>query len=126
MKVVGLEEFKKLTRKPRFAIKLYLDKKYWIPDMLELLDLIAEWKKKRVEYVKDRFDCEDFARAFKCFMTENGINSVGYVIDWLSRHSYNLVVSDEVYIFEPQTSELVMLSKRKIKYYSLFMPLILY
>lgn len=127
MKVVCLSEFKRITKKPRLAVKLYLDRKYWIPDTLELPDLIAEWKEKKRTYVKDRFDCEDFARAFKCFMAENGVNSVGYVLDWLSKHIYNLVViSGEVYIFEPQTAELISMYDRSFRYYSLFLPLVLY
>lgn len=58
-------------------------------------------------YVKDRYDCEDFAMWFKEFIAaEFGLNGVhaciGRVFGGI-RHGFNLIFSDQGYLYcEPQ------------------------
>lgn len=67
------------------------------------------------KYQRDYFDCDDFSFSFKAHMNlKHHWNAVGLVIDYKSKHSYNLIVwPDESYsLFEPQSDELFSYKER--------------
>ena len=70
-----------------------LDKKFWATDKDTLRTVVekALSVQHRV-YVPERFDCDDFATVFKGRLSELGITSVGFVLDYSSSHAYNAVV----------------------------------
>ena len=126
-------EFAKVVGKRiRFSLKVYLDNKYYVPDEELMLHIVNDWVEKKRDYVAERYDCEDFARSFKCYVVEEyGVNSIGYVLDWFSRHGYNVVVykSGEefnVKLFEPQSGKLMRVEDRSKRLYSMFLSLVLF
>jgi len=83
-----------------------LDTKYWTCTRLDF-DVIIKWDwtdKKR--YVKERYDCDNFAFSFKARMDRKfHLNNVGLVVDYSGGHAYNCVVfsNGTVELFEPQS-----------------------
>ena len=85
----------------------------------DTLNLTKKWH-------RDVFDCDDFAIVFKAHVSEfYEINSVGIALGkiydaktnkFISYHAYNLIVAKngniELYVYEPQTDELVKAEKR--------------
>jgi len=75
---------------------------------------------------RDVFDCDDFAIVFKAHVSEfYEINSVGIALgkiydaktdEYIGYHAYNIIVAKnggiELYVYEPQTDELVKAEKR--------------
>jgi len=56
-------------------------------------------------YIAEKFDCEDFAFAFKGrFSTIWEVNCVGMVVDWSCSHAYNVAVlaTGDAILYEPQ------------------------
>ena len=61
-------------------------------------------------YRPERFDCENFAAAFRTLVAFiGGVNTVGVVYDWSAGHAYNVIVDSrgEVQFYEPQSDEVV-------------------
>jgi len=61
-------------------------------------------------YRPERFDCENFAAAFRTLAAFiAGTNTVGVVYDWSAGHAYNVIVDAEgsVQFYEPQSDEIV-------------------
>jgi len=89
--------------------RLPLDGKYRLTDKNTFLDIIAwDWVDSW-EWVKDVFDCENHAIAFKAHVDRYfGLNQVGIVIDYQAGHAYNLVIfpDGKVMLFEPQSDQL--------------------
>ena len=87
-----------------------LDDEYNIVDLDTFNAILKASRTNRFHYEKF-FDCDKFSRLFQaeCFTLE--LNSVGMVIDWGARHSYNLVpyYKDnnelEFVIIEPQADQ---------------------
>ncbi|MCD6148176.1 lectin MOA-related protein [bacterium] len=85
----------------------------------DTLNLTKKWH-------RDVFDCDDFAIVFKAHVSEfYEINSVGVALGriydaktskYIGYHAYNLIVAKngniELYVYEPQTDELVKAEKR--------------
>jgi len=120
-KVINASQLKTMLSEFKYLIKVFLDKKYWLIDLETFEKLLNEWKQKRKQYIQDRYDCDDFSLTFKCFCINSyGYNAVGRVLDWISRHSYNIVAlsNNEVYILEPQTGEIFEYRFREKRYYS--------
>lgn len=98
------------------------DGEYHIPTWDYFLTIIHADLGDRRLYLKDYWDCDDFALWFKVIAnSEYDINSLGYVHDYSSGHAYNSVLFPEgnVMLLEPQTDSLVFLSKRNRKFYGL-------
>lgn len=59
-------------------------------------------------YVRNYFDCDDFAWVFKGAASVNQFNCVGLVIGWWhGLHCWNVALTDQgVYQIEPQTGEI--------------------
>ena len=70
-----------------------LDKKFWATDKATMWAVVdkALSVQNRL-YVPERFDCDDFAMAFKSDLSRLGITATGFVIDYSSSHAYNAVV----------------------------------
>ena len=82
-----------------------LDSRYWTVDKTTFEAMVKSGWSWRRSYLAEKFDCDDFAVAFKGRMAELfGINSVGIMIDWSSKHAYNILILDDgsVHAFEPQ------------------------
>ncbi len=109
----------------------YNDRNYFVLTKDSLAKLISDWKKRK--YIKERWDCDNFAYAFKvyCMLASEyeanaeicvGRVSIVYKEEGETRrHALNLVlyIEDDNYhlsFFEPQTSELFCTSKLKGKY----------
>lgn len=61
-------------------------------------------------YRPERFDCENFAGAFRVLAAfVGGVNTVGVVYDWSAGHAYNVIVDADgsVQFYEPQSDEVV-------------------
>ncbi|MDQ2053222.1 hypothetical protein [Halobellus sp. H-GB7] len=65
-------------------------------------------------YRPERFDCENFAGAFRALVAFGlGTNTVGVVIDWSGGHAYNVIVDADggVTFYEPQDDRVVEVGK---------------
>ena len=63
---------------------------------------------KFLPYRPERFDCEDFAKAYDVLVAfVLGVNSIGVVYDWSGGHAYNVIVTSEgkVRFIDPQYKE---------------------
>ena len=99
-----------------------MDVEYKVIPYDELVELVYEFihwlHEKNLHYIKEYFDCDDFATAFKSFMAVNGYN-VGVAIGELHHHEYgflgyhawNIAVTDymgqeKLVFIEPQTGDI--------------------
>lgn len=110
--------------------KIYCsDEKYYVIDWEIMKEIIKyDWIDKK-KYVKDRYDCDDFANSFKARMAEiYGINSVataGGIMLYskntnqkLGYHRANLILTTEdnvsrAYIFEPMNDKFCLIERGK-------------
>ena len=103
-------------------IRLPLDGTYYMTNQSNFLNIIAwDWT-DRIDYLKEKFDCENFAILFKAIVDLYfHLNQVGIVIDYKSGHGYNLVVYPDgnVMVLEPQSDGLYLWTKRVKDFYSL-------
>lgn len=91
------------------ATILPLDTHYWVPDGETYRNAVSHFKNNGGNdiYQGDAKDCEDYAINFlNFFQNQSGINSVGFVYDGDSRHSYNVVIYNDAdglraTLFEP-------------------------
>jgi len=86
-------------------IRKALDSKYWTCTRLDFGAIIKwDWTDKK-RYVKQKYDCENFAFSFKARMDRKfHLNNVGLVLDYSGGHAYNCVVFSDgtAELFEPQ------------------------
>ena len=82
-----------------------LDKTYYCCWKTDLEHFIKhEWGDAR-QYVKQKYDCEQFAFRFKALADQHGFNNVGIVDDFGGDHMYNIVVfpgPQDPVLIEPQ------------------------
>ena len=92
-----------------------LDNIYYMASEEDMLNIIAwDWIDKR-KWISQKFDCDDFAFAFKSHVSEYfGLNQVGWVNDYSGRHSFNLIIfpTGHLWVFEPQTDSFAFLNER--------------
>ena len=93
---------------------LPLDNSYTACSKKEFQEWIEwDWVDKK-QYVKDKYDCENFAFSFKARTDRRfGINTVGLVIDYSGGHAYNVVLFTDSppLLYEPQTDEWVYIGE---------------
>ena len=106
----------------------FLDNKYWsasIEDWKKIIEI--DWLKK-VEYIKERFDCDDFSEALRTHVKEiYGLNCIGIAEGIIYDKDMNLIDKDEShryciifdhnlspYLVEPQSGQLVLYNKEKL------------
>jgi hypothetical protein len=88
---------------------LPLDSHYWVPEEQSYHRLVNLYRDEIGEniYQGDAYDCDNYALdMMNFFQNQLGINSVGFVYDGDSQHSYNVVVYEStdglnVRLFEP-------------------------
>jgi len=116
----------------RFRIPNYYcfaDNKYWLTNLDGYLRICREAKRLDRNYTIDKFDCDDFSAVMYCYSRyKYEINGVARVMDFVSRHSYNLIATSDgkIYVLEPQTCEVYTLSSRPKRFYSLMFALIIW
>ena len=98
-----------------------LDSKYWAVD-IDTWKLILEYTGvDQGQYRADRYDCDDFAFAFKAAVSRKlAVNGVGIVVDWSGKHAYNaILVADAnglvIKFIEPQSDGLVIQDEEMYK-----------
>lgn len=103
-------------------IRLGLDANYYLTNQTNFLNIVAwDWVDS-IKYIAEKFDCENFAFAFKSHVDMYfHLNQVAVVIDYKSGHGYNLVIfpDGKVMVLEPQSDNLYVWTKRPEKFYSL-------
>jgi len=88
---------------------LPLDSHYWVPEREGFNRLVRLYRDEIGEniYQGDAYDCDNYALdMMNFFQNQCGINSVGFVYDGDSRHSYNVVIYNDAdglraTLFEP-------------------------
>ena len=101
---------------------MILDGKYYMTNENNMLNIIAwDWTEKK-NAIYDKYDCDNYAFTL---MSNVGryydLNQVGVVIDWTSKHAYNIILfsNKNIWLFEPQTDSFFFVSKRQKFLYSL-------
>ena len=95
-----------------------LDGKYYIPALEGTQKIIAWDLTDEKQYIRDRFDCENFAFSVKGRVDRLfGVNHFGLVIDWSGAHGYNIFLTPEgaVFIYEPQNDQYWSLADHDFK-----------
>lgn len=103
-------------------IRHKLDNKYRLTNKSNFFNIIAWDFTDKIPYIKEKFDCENFAILFKSVVDLYfGLNQVGIVIDYKSAHSYNLVMFDSGnhHILEPMSDGLYLWTQRVQTFYPL-------
>ena len=89
--------------------RLPLDQTYYLTNQSNFLNIVAwDWT-DRTEYIREKYDCENFAFTFKAAIDFYfNINQVGMVIDYQAGHAYNIVIYPDgnAQIIEPQNDSL--------------------
>ena len=75
---------------PESMNPIVCDDKYNVVDK-ETFDKILKASRTNRFHYEEFFDCDKFARLFQAECITLELNSVGFVIDWSARHSYNIV-----------------------------------
>jgi hypothetical protein len=103
-------------------IRLPLDAIYYLTNQSSFLNIVAwDWT-DTLPYIRERFDCENFALLFKAHVDLHfHLNQVAVIIDYQSGHGYNLVIYPDgnKQVLEPQSDALYVWTKRPEKFYSL-------
>lgn len=103
-------------------IRLPLDGTYYLANQKNFLNIVAwDWT-DTLPYIRERFDCENFALLFKAHVDLHfHLNQVAVIIDYKSGHGYNLVVYPDgnKHVLEPQSDALYVWTNRIEKFYSL-------
>jgi len=102
--------------------RLPLDASYFLTNQRGFLNVVAwDWT-DTLPYIRERFDCENFALLFKAHADLHfHINQVAVIIDYESGHGYNLVIYPDgnKQVLEPQSDALYVWTQRLEKFYSL-------
>ena len=103
-------------------LRLPLDGTYYLVSQNSFLNIVAwDWT-DTLPYIKERFDCENFALLFKAHVDLHfHLNQVAVIIDYNSGHGYNLVVYPDgnKQVLEPQSDALYVWTQRPEAFYSL-------
>lgn len=86
--------------------RLPLDQTYYLTNQKNFLNIVAwDWTDE-AEYIREKYDCENFAFTFKAHVDFwFNLNQVGIVIDYKMGHAYNLVFYPDgnMMLLEPQS-----------------------
>ena len=88
--------------------RINLDNKYWVCDKIEFQKVVDANTIDEKKYIVDKFDCDNFAFAFKAQVAmQYNLNNVGLVIDHSGSHAYNVVIfsNSTAQLFEPQNDK---------------------
>jgi hypothetical protein len=102
--------------------RLPLDVTYFLANQRSFLNVVAwDWT-DTLPYIRERFDCENFALLFKAHVDLHfHLNQVAVIIDYQSGHGYNLVMYPDgnKQVLEPQSDALYVWTRRPEAFYSL-------
>lgn len=102
--------------------RLPLDATYYLTNQASFLNVVAwDWT-DTLPYIRERFDCENFALLFKAHVDLHfHLNQVAVIIDYQSGHGYNLVIYPDgnKQVLEPQSDALYVWTRRPETFYSL-------
>lgn len=99
-----------------------LDIAYRLTDQSNMLNIVAWDTTDQIEYVRERFDCENFIILFKALVDLYfRLNQVAIIMDYVSRHSYGLIFYPDGnhQVCEPQSDGLYLWTERLEKFYSM-------
>lgn len=103
-------------------VRVPLDMEYILTNHSNMLNVIAWDATDKIKYVREKFDCENFAILFKA-MTDLvfHLNQVVIIMDYISKHSYNLILypNEKHQVCEPQSDGLYLWTERLDKFYSM-------
>lgn len=90
-----------------------LDGRYYLPSQRDAARVIAHSIVNTFPYLKNKFDCDDFAEALRNDFRMAGINCCAYIVDRSGGHAYNMLLfADGQYWFvEPQTDGIMSIGK---------------
>ena len=98
---------------PNFQV-IELDNEFWVTTLPLFKEISKVNQVDKLKYVISRFDCENFALAFKSDVVRNwGITGVGIVVDVPGKHAYNMLATIneeggiEINLFEPQNDQFI-------------------
>lgn len=104
------------------VVWLQLDRKYYLTDQTNFLNIVAwDWTDSYT-YIRDKWDCDKFTVRFKSQVDLHfGLNQVGIVIDYGSGHAYNLIIYPDgnIMLLEPMSDALFCWTKRIKMFYPL-------
>ena len=95
----------------------FLDHVYTVPTKEYISKIIEYSSINKQEYINDKKDCDDFAKAFYAETSFlYGITAVALVIDFSSNHAYNVFWMKEgnllkIQVIEPQTDEIQVIGE---------------
>ena len=96
-----------------------LDSKYFLCNEKDMRSVIKwDWTDNK-KYVKDKYDCDNFAFSFKARVDRQfGLNNVGLVMDYSAGHAYNIIVFNDgtVKLFEPQSDRFPRMGTKMYKF----------
>lgn len=99
-----------------------LDVAYRLTNHSNMLNIVAWDTTDKIAYVREQFDCENFAILFKAMVDLYfRVNQVAVIFDYISKHSYNLILFDngKHMVCEPQSDGLYLWTQRITQFYSM-------
>ena len=103
-------------------VRAPLDMEYELTDHGNMLNIVAWDATDKIKYVREKFDCENFAILFKAVIDLIfHLNQVALIIDYISKHSYDLILfpNEKHMVCEPQSDGLYLWTERLTKFYSM-------
>ena len=103
-------------------IRLPLDIQYRLTNHSNMLNIVAWDTTDKIKYIKEKFDCENFAILFKAIVDLYfHLNQVALIIDYVSKHSYNLILypNGKHQVCEPKSDGLYLWTDRLTNFYSM-------
>lgn len=105
-----------------FMVRQPLDVTYRLTNHSNMLNIVAWDTTDKIKYIKERFDCENFAILFKAMVDLYfHLNQVAIIIDYKSHHGYNLIMfpNGKHMVCEPQSDGLYLWTERIQNFYSM-------
>lgn len=99
----------------------FVDREYTVPTKSYMDKIIEASTIDKIEYVKEKKDCDDFARMFYAETSFiYNVTAVALIFDFSAGHAYNAfwAYADKklnLYILEPQTDQIVTLGSEMYK-----------
>jgi len=103
-------------------VRLPLDIIYRLTNHSNMLNVAAWDNTDQIQYVKDRFDCENYIILFKAMTDLHfGLNQVAIILDYISKHSYGLILypNENHQVFEVQNDGMYLWTDRLTEFYSM-------
>jgi len=103
-------------------VRLPLDMTYRFTNHSNMLNIVAWDATDTIKYIRERFDCENFALLFKVLVDLHfGLNQVAVILDYISKHSYDLILypNEKHMVCEPQSDHLSLWTERLTNFYSM-------